>query len=114
MNTDPVERRLDAFAKQPLPSAPGDLAAGVWQEVERRRGSIRFGWESLLSPRLAVFGLAFAVLVGVVPAVAFSKAQSAKRRAADSLHFDTFSTRAVVPMISDLTSSPSAASRPSP
>lgn len=105
MNTDPVERWLDALAKQSLPSAPGDLSAGVWQEIERRRASTRFSWELLLSPRLALAGLAFALVVGVVPAVAFAKAQNAKRRAADSLHFDAFSTRAAGQMISGLTAS---------
>lgn len=114
MNTDPVERRLDAFAKQPLPPAPGDLAAGVWQEIERRRTASAFSWESLLSPRLALAGLAFALLAGVVPAVAFSKAQSAKRRAADSLHFDAFSTRVAGQMINGLTASQSDTSRHSP
>lgn len=98
MNPDPLERRLDAYAKQSLPTAPGNVAAGVWREIERRRQEPlvgKLGWPELLKrPAWAVAGLCFALAVGVVPALAFNRAQQAKRLARDSLHFDVFSPHA--------------------
>jgi hypothetical protein len=95
MNTDPLDRKLERYAQAPLPAAPLNVAAGVWHEIEhRRRQSLvaRLGWNELLSrPRWALAGLAFAVAVGAVPAVAFTRAQQAKQLARDSLHFDVFS-----------------------
>lgn len=98
MNPDPLERRLDAYAQQPLPTAPANVADGVWGEIERRRREpfvARLGWPDLLKrPAWAAAGLAFALAIGVVPALAFSRAQQAKRLARDSLHFEVFSPHA--------------------
>lgn len=98
MNPDPLERRLDAYAKQTLPTAPANVAAGAWREIERRRHEpflARLGWPELLKSRAwAVAGLGFALAIGVVPALAFNRAQQAKRLARDSLHFDVFSPHA--------------------
>ena len=91
MNTDPLDRKLDAYAKQALPSTPSDFPAAVWREVERRRGET-LSWDILLSPRIALAGLAFALLVGIVPVVVVVKLQSSKQLASESLHFDVFST----------------------
>lgn len=104
MDTDPLDRELEAYARQPLPQAPHELSAGVWSEIEQRRASPRFAWDLLLSPRLALTGLAFALLGGVAPALAFVKWQNSKRLATDSLHFDAFSTRPDAPLVSKLTS----------
>ena len=97
-----------------LPPAPRDLSSGVWREIEQRRASPRFTWESLLSPRLALTGLAFALLGGVVPALAFVKFQNSKRLATDSLHFDAFSTRTAAPLVSKLTYASETGHRASP
>lgn len=98
MNPDPLDRKLGDYAKQPLPSAPANVTAGVWQAIEHRRRETfgaRLGWHELLKrPAWAIGGLAFALVVGVVPALAFSRAQNAKRIARDSLHFDVFSPHA--------------------
>lgn len=98
MNSDPLDRKLEAYAQQGLPSPPANVAAGVWQAIERRRREtlfVRLGWSELLRrPAWAIGGLAFALAIGVVPAVAVSRAQQAMRLARDSLHFDVFSPRA--------------------
>ena len=91
MNDDPLDRKLEAYAKQPLPSMPPDLTAAVWRDVERRRGE-SISWDALLSPRIALAGLAFALLVGIAPAVVVVKLQSSRQLASESLHFDVFST----------------------
>lgn len=97
MNPDPLDRRLAEYAKQPLPAAPGDVAANVWRAIERRHHqalAARIGWHELLArPGWAIAGLVFAVAVGAAPAFAFVKVQQAKRLAEQSLHFDVFSMR---------------------
>ena len=74
MNPDPLERRLEAYAKQPLPAAPANVADDVWREIERRRHEsllARLGWHELLKrPSWALAGLSFALAVGAIPAVA--------------------------------------------
>lgn len=97
MNPDTLERRLEAYAKQPLPAAPTNVAVAVWLEIERRRHEsllARLGWHKLLErPAWALAGLAFALAVGAIPAVAFSRVQQARQLARDSLHFEVFSPR---------------------
>lgn len=97
MNPDPLERRLEAYAKQPLPAAPANVAGDVWREIERRRHEsllARLGWHELLKrPSWALAGLSFALAVGAIPAVAFSRMQQADELARDSLHFEVFSPR---------------------
>lgn len=106
MNPDPLERKLEAYARQPMPDPPSNLSAGVWGEIERRRGSSGFGWSELLArPYLTLAALAFAIAMGVVPAFAFVKTQNAKRLASDSLHFDVFSTHAAGQVVGALSKS---------
>jgi hypothetical protein len=97
MNPDPLERRLEAYAKQELPRVPANVAADVWREIERRRHEsllARLGWHELLKrPAWALAGLAFALAVGAIPAVAFGRVQQAEQLARDSLHFQVFSPR---------------------
>ena len=94
MNPDPLERRLDAYARHALPAAPANLHADVWREIERRRTEsflARLGWAELLRrPAWAAAGIAFAVAMGMIPAVAFTRAQEEKRLARASLHFGIF------------------------
>lgn len=98
MNSDPLDRKLAVYAKQGLPHAPADMKDGVWQAIERRQREsflTRLGWGELLRrPAWAIGGLAFALAIGVVPALTFSRAQQTKRMARDSLHLDVFSPRA--------------------
>lgn len=101
MNDDPLDRKLEAYAKQPLPSVPSELSGAVWREVERRRAG-SFSWEAMLSPRLALAGLAFALLLGIAPAVVFVKLQNSKQLASESLHFDVFSTSFAGQVVSGL------------
>lgn len=101
MNSDPLDRKLAAYASQSMPAAPTGISADVWREIERRRSSTRFGWSDLLArPRLAFAAIAFAVAAGVAPALAFAKLQISRRLASDSLHFDTFSTRSAAQVMS--------------
>jgi hypothetical protein len=94
MNPDPLERQLEAYAQQSVPAAPVKLAEAVWNEIERRRSeslAARLGWHELLKrPAWALAGLAFALAVGAMPAVAFSRLQQARQLARDSLHFEVF------------------------
>ena len=101
MNNNSLDQRLNAYANQPLPSAPADLPIAVWREIERRRAKT-ISWEALLSPRIALAGLAFALLVGIVPVVVVVKLQSSKQLASESLHFDVFSTDRAVHVVSSL------------
>ena len=110
MNDDPLDRKLDAYARKPLPSPPPDLSRAVWQEVERRRGEA-FSWDALLSPRLALAGLAFALLAGIAPAVVLVKLQSSRQLASESLHFDVFSTEIARHVVSGLVQPPTSGHR---
>lgn len=104
MNPDSFDRQLEAYARQPLPAAPTNLSAGVWREIDRQRAQPFLGWGELLKrPGWMLAGLAFALAVGAIPAVAFSRAQQVKRLARDSLHFDVFSPRAPGQLASVLT-----------
>ena len=96
MNPDPLDRKLEAYAKEPMPAVPLEIEAGVWRAIEDRRGATlaaRLGWSELLKrPLWAAAGLAFAVAIGAVPAAAFMRAQNAKALARHSLHLEVFSS----------------------
>lgn len=113
MSPDPFDRKLDAYAKRLLPATPRDIAAGVWQEIERRRHetlAARLGWHELLKrPAWALAGLGFAVALGAVPAATWSRLQEARRLARDSLHFEVFSPHARGQIASVLTQPDSSA-----
>jgi hypothetical protein len=98
MIPDPLDRKLDAYSRQPLPASPHDVDAEVWREIERRREqplAARLGWHELLrQPWWAVAGLTFAIAIGTVSALAFNRVQQTKRLARDSLHLDVFLPRA--------------------
>lgn len=100
MTPDPLDRKLEDYARQPLPAAPADMSVEVWRAIEQRRTVAQFPWDGLLSPRMAVAGLVFALLAGVIPALAFAKVQASKRLASDSLHLDAFSTRGAAQVVS--------------
>lgn len=98
MNSDSLDQLLHAYSQQPLPPPPNRLTSGVWREIElRRRRSWWLGifptlsWQELFAePRLAVAGLAVALIAGVLPAAA-ARASADAQLAQTSLHFDVFS-----------------------
>jgi hypothetical protein len=99
MKPDPLEQTLASYARQPLPPCPNQLTADVWRDIERRREKSVWSrlfplldWHELFAePRLAVVALGFAVMIGVVPTVIFSRAENVKRLARQSMHFEVFS-----------------------
>ncbi len=102
MKPDRLENMLADYAAQPLPTSPEPSTAEVWQAIERRRQEslwshrfLVFDWRELFAePRLAVAAVAFAVTVGVVPAVAFNRIENERMLARQSIHFDVFSSHA--------------------
>jgi hypothetical protein len=102
MKPDRLENLLAAYAAQPLPTSSAPSTAEVWREIEKRRRQSLwsrmfplFDWRELFAePRLAVAGVAFAVTVGVVPAMAFNRIENERRLARQSIHFDVFSSEA--------------------
>ena len=92
---DPIDELLSAYAKQPMPSAPDRMTAGVWQDIECRRS--RFAWllgqswhDLVRRPILTCSALGLALLAGLLPAATLASAEHAQRARA-SLHFDVFS-----------------------
>jgi len=100
MNSDQLDALLHAYSRHPLPPPPDRLNSGVWSEIEQRRHRHvwleifpMLSWRELFAePRLAVAGLAIALLAGVLPA-AVVRASDNTQLARTSLHFDVFSTR---------------------
>lgn len=97
MNTDPLDDLLKAYAKQPLPPPAPFSKAELWREIESRR---RQPWwsglfpvlswrEVFAEPRLAIAGLAVALVTGMVPVAAAHTFENT-RMARDSLHLDVF------------------------
>jgi len=96
MNSDPLDDLLHAYAKQPLALSHSNLKTGVWRRIETVRSRM-LGWrfalrDLLLGPRIALAGLAVALVVGIVPAVT-ARAMDQSSIARTSLHLDVFSTR---------------------
>lgn len=102
MEPDHLDQMLASYARQPLPPLSGPSVANVWGEIERRRRpsvwsrafSVLDWREHFTEPRLAVAALAFAVMVGVVPAMAFNRLENERMLARQSIHFDVFSAHA--------------------
>ena len=100
MNPDPLDNLLKAYAEQPLPLAPARAKATIWREIEQhRRRRAWFGifpvlsWRELFAePRLAIAGLAVALLTGILPAAA-AHAFETPRVVRESLHLDVFTSR---------------------
>jgi hypothetical protein len=96
MNPDPLDRKLEAYARQSLPAVPPDLDAGVWGAIEQRRNATlaaRLGWTELVArPLWAAAALVFAIAIGAAPAIAFMKARSDKALVRHSLHLEAFSS----------------------
>ena len=100
MTPDPIDLLLADYSKQPVPPVPSHLDAEVRREIERRRQ--QSVWSRLFTakswrefsaePSLALAGLSFAVLVGILPAAALARATSAEQLARQSIHFEIFSS----------------------
>lgn len=93
-----LDSMLAAYAKQSLPEFKGPSRSDIWGAIERRRE--QSGWARILStldlrdlftePRMAVAALAFAALVGMVPAAMVGRTQNERRLARQSIHFEVF------------------------
>jgi hypothetical protein len=100
MNPDPLDDLLKAYSEQPLPLPPLQSKATIWREIEqRRRRRTWFGifpvrsWRELFAePRLAIAGLAIALVTGIVPAAAAHSFGETPRVVRESLHLDVFTT----------------------
>lgn len=99
MKHDPLNTLLATYAKQPVPTEVQPSTREIWREIERRqRQSI---WTRIFSfpelrelfsePRMAMIGVAFAVVVGVVPAALVGRTENEQRLARQSIHFEVFS-----------------------
>ena len=99
MNSHEFDDLLRDYSKQPLPPPSERLSSEVWREIEQRRHRRWWlglfpvlSWRELFAePRLAVAGLAVALVAGVLPA-AVVRASDNGQLARSSLHFDVFST----------------------
>jgi hypothetical protein len=93
-----LDSLLAAYAKQPIPESKGPSRSDVWAAIERRRK--QSGWARIFStldlrdlfsePRMAVAALAFAVVVGMVPAAITTRTLNDRRLARQSIHFEVF------------------------
>lgn len=100
MNSDPLDKLLDAYSRQPVPKPPARFATGVWQEIKLRRDQALWrralrslGWQELFrEPRVAIPAMALAVLIGLLPALSIRSHDQA-RLARESLNFEVFSTK---------------------
>ncbi len=101
MNPDPLDRLLSDYAQQSVPLRSNASRADVWTEIERRRAESPWqrlsGWmgfaELFGRPILAASALAFAALVGVVPAAMVGHSANESRLARKSIHLEAFSAR---------------------
>jgi hypothetical protein len=98
MNPDPLDDLLKAYSGQPLPLQPLQSKAPIWREIEQRRRRAWLGifhvlsWRELFAePRLAVAGLALALVTGMAPAAA-AHAFESPRVLRESLHLEVFTT----------------------
>jgi hypothetical protein len=98
MNPDPLDDLLKAYSAQPLPPPAPQSKATIWREIEKRRRRAWSGifvvlsWRELFAePRLAIAGLAVALITGMVPAAA-AHAFESPRVVRESLHLEVFTT----------------------
>ena len=98
MNADPLDDLLRDYAGQPVPAPSRHPKPAVWARVEaqkRRRDwlGIRaiFSWRDIFAePRVAVAGLALALITGVVPVAAAAGSFDRTELVRDSLHLQCF------------------------
>lgn len=93
-----LDSLLTAYAKQPLPEFKGPSRSEIWSAIELRRK--QSGWSRIFStldlrdlftdPRMAVAAVAFAAVVGMVPAALVGRTQNERRLARHSIHFEVF------------------------
>ena len=93
-----LDSMLAEYAKQPLPPFKGPSRSEIWGAIEQRRK--QSGWTRIFStldlrdlfsePRMALAALAFAALVGMVPAAVAGRTQNERRLARQSIHFEVF------------------------
>lgn len=101
MKPDPLDDLLSSYAQQPVPGRANATRSDIWSAIEQRRE--RLGWrrwllftdvsELLGRPSLAFSVLAFAVVVGMVPAALAGRSAHESRMAQQSIHLEAFSAR---------------------
>jgi len=109
MHPDPLETTLAACAREPLPSAPPDLASTVWREIDRRRRASFWSrarslldWDELFSePRLAAPALVCALAIGALPALFWTQRLAQQRLARHSIHFEVFTSPPLAQLVAD-------------
>lgn len=100
MNHDPLDDMLAGYAKRTLPTVAGPSQGEVWREIARRREqsvwrrmfTIFEERELFSEPSFSLAALAFAVVVGVVPAALVSRTQNEQRMVRQSIHFEVFAS----------------------
>lgn len=102
MKPDPLDKLLSSYAQRPVPTRANATRADIWSAIERRRG--RSSWrrwptfadigELVGRPSLAVGALAFAALVGMVPAALAARSAMRSQMARQSIHLEAFSPKA--------------------
>ncbi len=102
MNSDPLDNLLTSYAKQPVPTRANATRVDIWEAIERRRR--QGNWRRWLTfsdlgelvgrPSLAISALAFAALVGIVPAALASRSATQSQMARQSIHLEAFSAKA--------------------
>lgn len=98
MKPDPLDSWLTAYAQQPVPNAAEPSKAQVWREIERRRSHSVWARiftmlelrEFFVEPRMVVGAVAFAVVVGVVPASVLTRTEHERNLARQSIHLEAF------------------------
>ena len=92
MNKETLDNLITALSQQQLPKAPPRLIDDVWQKIAAQStASITASLTSLLAqPRLALGGLALALIVGFSLGTLEVEASLTKRQVRGSLHLEVF------------------------
>lgn len=107
---DELDALLKDCARQPRSPLSAPTVADVWREIDRRRtrsgrpfagtfaarllNAFGRGDSVFVDARVAATAVAFAALVGVVPAMVAGHAENERRLARQSIHFEVFSAGA--------------------
>ena len=101
MKPDPLDDLLSSYAQHPVPSRANATRTDVWNAIEqRRRRSHWRRWlafadigELIARPSLALAALAFAAVMGIVPAALAAHSARESQMARQSIHLEAFSSR---------------------
>ena len=102
MKPDRLDDLLSSYAQQPVPTRANATRGDIWNAIEQRRHrGLWRRWlafadigELIARPSLALATLAFAALVGIVPAALSGHSARESQMARQSIHLEAFSARA--------------------